>query len=166
MSAVRIEPMRQSDWPAVSAIYEEGMRGGTATFETEIPGWEDWDSMHLDRCRLVARLDERVAGWAALSRVSHRKVYAGVAEVKVYVADWARRRGVGRTLLRALIEESEQAGLWTLQAAIFAENRASRKLHGECGFREVGRRERLGRRAGCWRDVILAERRSDRVGID
>ena len=139
---------------------------GDATFETEAPDWERWDASHLRACRLVAVAGGRVAGWAALSPVSAREVYAGVAEVSVYVAADFRGRGLGRTLLEALVRASEAEGIWTLQASIFPENVASVALHATCGFREVGRRERVGKLQGRWRDTVLLERRSRTVGVD
>ena len=142
-------------------IYAEGLATGTATFATEPPTWEAWDGGHLTTCRLVATdAAGTVRGWAALSPVSGRCVYAGVAEVSVYVAAAARGRGVGRALLQALVAESEKTGLWTLQASIFPENTASVRLHEAVGFRLVGRRERIGQRGGVWRDTLLLERRS------
>jgi len=162
---ITIDAMRPGDWKRVASIYQEGIATGHATFETEPPPRETWDAAHLKEARLVARDDDAVLGWAALSGVSSRCVYAGVAEVSVYVAAAARGRGVGRALLEALIAESERRGIWSLQAGVFPENRASLELHLKCGFREVGRRERLGRLGGVWRDVILLERRSATVGI-
>jgi phosphinothricin acetyltransferase len=159
-----IQKMTSEDWPAVREIYREGIASGQATFETEPPPWEEWDADHLEECRLVARLDGEVVAWAALSPVSGRCVYAGVAEVSVYVTSSAGGRGIGKALLARLIEESEACGIWTLQAGIFPENEASLRLHRSCGFREVGRRERLGRIGGAWRDVVLMERRSHVVG--
>ena len=163
--ALSIEPMRPKDWPAVRAIYLEGIATGDATFEQTAPEWEKWDAGHLPSARLVARSDAGdVLGWAALSVVSSRCVYAGVAEVSIYVADCARGRGVGRTLMARLIADSEAAGLWTLQAGIFPENVASITLHQRAGFRVVGKRERLGQMNGLWRDVMVMERRSATVG--
>ena len=159
-----IDKLDRGDWEQVRAIYLEGIQTGQATFETEAPDWERWDSIHLRECRLTARADERVIGWAALSPVSSRRVYAGVAEVSVYVAGRFRGRRIGHALLRALVICSEQHGIWTLQAGILPENRSSLALHESCGFREVGRRERIGRLHGTWRDVILLERRSKMVG--
>ena len=156
-----IDQMRASDWEQVRAIYLEGIRTGHATFETEAPSWERWDEAHLASARLVMRDGERVLGWAALSPVSKRQVYRGVAELTVYVAESARGQGIGRTLLEALIIESERNGIWTLQASIFPENTASVELHRRCGFREVGRRERIARLNGVWRDTLLFERRSE-----
>ena len=160
----RIEPMRAADAEPVLAIYAEGIRTGHATFQTEAPAWADWDRGHHAHCRLVARDPDRVIGWAALSPVSSRAVYAGVAEVSVYVAEAGRGQGVGRLLLAALIACSEQHDLWTLQAGIFPENAASLALHAAFGFRVVGRRERIGRLDGVWRDTMLLERRSTITG--
>ena len=164
--------MTSSDWPAVRRIYAEGIATGDAGFETEVPEWESWDAEHLAACRLVAVQAGEVVGWAALSPVSGRCVYGGVAEVSVYVAASARGEGVGRALLEALVDASEQAGVWTLQAGVwtlqagvFPENQASLRLHRAAGFRVVGRRERLGRLGGRWRDVVLIERRSAKAGV-
>jgi phosphinothricin acetyltransferase len=158
-----IRDVRPDDWPAVREIYEEGIRGGNATFETDTPTWERWDAAHLD-LRLVAELDGMVVGWAALAPASARRCYRGVGEVSVYVAEAARGAGLGRALLDELVGRSEQAGYWTLTAGVFPENEASVRLHRACGFREVGVRERIGEAAGVWRDVILLERRSAVVG--
>jgi L-amino acid N-acyltransferase YncA len=155
-----IAAMRAEDWPAVRAIYEEGIATGDATFETEVPAWEEWDAAHLREHRLVATVDEEIVGWAAVVPVSDRCVYGGVAEHSVYVSASARGRGVGRQLLEALITSTEDAGIWTLQSGIFPENTASLRLHQACGFRVVGTRERIGHHHGRWRDVILLERRS------
>ena len=153
-----------ADWDRVREIYLEGIATGNATFATDAPSWEKWDSSHRPDCRLVAREDGEVLGWAALSPVSSRCVYAGVAEVSVYVSAIARGRGVGRLLLSALVENSERAGVWTLQAGIFPENVASIELHRKLGFRLVGVREKVGCMNGRWRDVALMERRSAVVG--
>jgi L-amino acid N-acyltransferase YncA len=158
-----IRELEARDWPAVRSIFEEGIATGQATFETEAPSWEDWDGAHLTDVRLVAEEDGEVVGWAALSPYSSRAVYAGVAEESVYVARKARGRGVGRALLEAIVERSEAAGIWTLEAGVFPENRASVTLHLGCGFRAVGLRERIGRLNGQWRDVLLLERRSEVV---
>lgn len=160
MSGYTVEPMRDEDWEAVRRIYVEGMETGLATFETEAPDWERWNAGHRRDCRIVAREGKRLLGWAALSPVSARRVYAGVAEVSVYISGEARGRGVGRALLESLAAESERAGIWTLQASVFPDNDASLRLHAACGFREVGRRERIGERNGVWRDTVLLERRS------
>jgi len=159
-----ISNMSDEDWPAVRDIYAEGIATGNATFETVVPDWARWDRAHHKDCRLLARDDGRILGWAALSPVSSRPAYAGVVEVSIYVAASARGRGVGNALLRALIEASERRGIWTLQAGIFPENAASIQLHKSCGFREVGRRQRIGQLGGIWRDVCLLERRSGSVG--
>ena len=170
-----IHPLTAAHWPPVRAIYAEGIATGQATFTTELPTWQAWDTAHLAAARLVALADAdaaadgpgaaNVLGWAALSPVSGRSVYAGVAEVSVYVAAAARGRGVGRALLAALVAAAETQGLWTLQASIFPENTASLVLHERSGFRRVGRRERIGQLAGVWRDTLLLERRSSVVGI-
>jgi L-amino acid N-acyltransferase YncA len=166
MNGLTIDAMQAGDWSAVRAIYEEGIATGLATFERSSPSWDAWDRSHRHECRLLARdASGAVAGWAALSHYSARAVYAGVAEVSVYVAERARGRGVGRALLGALIDASEAAGLWTLQAGVMADNAASLALHERLGFRRVGVRERIGRDAtGRWRDVVLLERRSGVVG--
>jgi L-amino acid N-acyltransferase YncA len=161
-----IAEMKPADWPSVRAIYAEGIATGRATFETDVPEWAVWDAARLPASRLVARVGAEVAGWAALSPVSTRRVYRGVADVGIYVAAAHRGRGVGRALLAALVSASECCGIWTLQAGIFPENEASLRLHRACGFREVGRRERIGRRDGVWRDTLLLERRSRVVGVD
>jgi L-amino acid N-acyltransferase YncA len=155
--------MIQEDWDAVAAIYGAGIATGDATFETEVPTYEAWDRAHLRAPRLVARDGGKLVAFAALSPLSARAVYRGVAEVTVYVAETARGRGVGRRLLEGLVERSELAGFWTLQAGIFPENAASVALHRACGFRVVGTRERIGQLRGVWRDVLLLERRSARV---
>jgi L-amino acid N-acyltransferase YncA len=168
-----ILPMPPELWPAVREIYREGIATGNATFETELPDWEKWDADHRKDCRLVALAPFEkdtelvvplekltVLGWSALSPVSTRRVYAGVAEVSVYVSAAARGRGVGKVLLQALVQESETNGIWTLQAGIFPENAASISLHESCGFQKVGVRRRIGRLHDTWRDVLLLERRS------
>lgn len=147
-------------------IYAEGIATGQATFEAKMPDWQHWDEGHLDVCRLVARDGESILGWAALSPVSRRQVYAGVAEVSVYIAESARRQGVGKALMNALIEASEANGIWTLQSSVFPENQASIRLHLNHGFRELGRRERVAKLHGVWRDTVLLERRSRIVGRD
>ncbi len=156
--------MESADWPSVAAIYLEGIEGGEATFETSVPPWDAWDGGHLTHSRLLAVDGDAILGWAALSPVSRRAVYAGVAEASVYVRGESRRAGVGRTLLEALIASSEEYGIWTLQASIFPENAASVALCERRGFRVVGRRERIARQHGVWRDTVILERRSGRVG--
>jgi L-amino acid N-acyltransferase YncA len=154
-----ILPMRPSDWDRVADIFAEGIATGDSTFETRVPSWDRWDRDHLPEPRLVARLDGRIVGWGAANRTSIRDVYRGVAEVSVYVAEEARGQGVGEPLLIALSEAAHAAGLWTLEAVVIAENRASAKMVEACGFRLVGRRERLAELRGRWRDVLLYERR-------
>lgn len=163
---IEIAAMTADHWPEVADIYRQGIETGLATFETEVPGWEEWDKSHLPHCRLIA-LDKKrkILGWGGLSPVSDRCVYGGVAEVSIYVSEAARGRRVGTKLLSKLVKVSETNGIWTLQAGIFAENKASIKLHEKCGFRIVGRREKLGQLHGEWKDVILMERRSERVGV-
>lgn len=160
-----IDQMNADDWEQVRSIYFEGIATGDTTFETEAPSWQKWDESHLQIARLVARNDQNVLGWAALSPVSKREAYRGVAEVTISVTEDSRGKGIGRALLEALIEESERNGIWTLQASIFPENQASVHLHLRCGFREVGRRERISKLNGVWRDTLLFERRSKSVGI-
>ena len=161
-----IDKLQANDWEPVRVIYLEGIATGNATFETNAPDWNAWHAGHLPFGRLAARANDSIIGWAALSPVSSRCVYAGVAEVSIYIGAAARGQGVGRALLLRLIEESERNGIWTLQAGILAENTASLALHQRCGFREVGRREKLGKLHGVWRDVVLLERRSRTVGIE
>lgn len=167
--APRLRPMNSADWPAVERIHAEGIATRNATFETEPPTWAEFDAGHTAEHRLVAVLaatdaPERVVGWAACGRVSSRCVYRGVLEISVYVADEARGRGVGTALLAELVAQTEAAGIWTLQAGVFPENTGSLALHRRFGFREVGRRERIGEMDGVWRDVLLLERRSGVVG--
>ncbi|MGA2271562.1 MAG: N-acetyltransferase family protein [Bryobacteraceae bacterium] len=162
---VEIAGMTPGDWDGVRAIYLEGIATGNATFEKSAPDWERWNAGHFEHCRLLARTGGELLGWAALSPVSGRCVYGGVAEVSVYVAERARGRGIGRLLLGELVADSERHGIWTLQAGIFPENQASIALHQRAGFRVVGVRERLGCQDGRWRDVVLMERRSAVTGI-
>jgi L-amino acid N-acyltransferase YncA len=152
--------MRKRDWPVVAAIYEDGIKSGNATFETSVPTWIEWDAAHLMGHRLVAASGNEIVGWAALGPVSGRCVYAGVAEDSVYVSEAARGNGVGRALLDELLRGADETGIWTVQAGVFPENRASLRLHHGCGFRTVGLRERIGKLDGEWRDVLLLERRS------
>ncbi|MBN2004771.1 MAG: N-acetyltransferase [Anaerolineae bacterium] len=162
---VNIAPLLPEDWPSVLAIYLEGIQTGLATFACEAPEWFAWDADHLQACRLVARDGARVLGWAALSPTSRRAVYAGVAEVSIYIAAHVRGYGVGKRLLSALIADSEAHGVWTLQGSIFPENTASLALHTSCGFRVVGYRELIGQLHGVWRNTVLVERRSGVVGV-
>ena len=162
---MEIFALTMEHWPDVKRIYEEGIATGNATFQTSAPEWEEWNNAHLITCRWVATENNEVLGWAALTPVSGRCVYAGVAEVSVYVAAAARGKGVGKQLLQALINESEQHNLWTLQAGIFPENAASIKIHEACGFRIIGTREKIGKMNGGWRDTVLLERRSHIIGV-
>ena len=159
-----IDIMDEGDWEAVKRIYEDGIATGNATVETQAPNWEHWNNNHRPDCRLVAKIGNEIVGWAALSPVSSRSAYSGVAEVSVYVAKQSRGSGVGNLLLKSLISSSESAGVWTLQAMIFVENEVSISLHSGCGFRSVGTREKIGSLNGQWRDTLLMERRSNVVG--
>lgn len=152
-----------SDWEQVKLIYEKGIATGNATFQTAAPTWAEWDSAHLATCRFVAESDEKVIGWASLTPVSSRCVYAGVAEVSVYVDPELSGKGVGFSLLNALVTASEPAGIWTLQAGIFPENIGSLKIHEKAGFRQLGVREKIGKQNGLWRDTVLLERRSKNI---
>jgi phosphinothricin acetyltransferase len=156
--------MHDPDWNYVRDIYLQGIRTGTATLETETGKWDKWNTSHLKEARLVAVFDDVVTGWAALSPVSMRCVYEGVAEVSVYVGVEFRGRGIGLKLLNKLVKLSEEHGIWTLQAGILSENKTSIRLHEKAGFRTVGVREKLGRLHGVWKDIVLMERRSTRTG--
>lgn len=162
---ITLDKMLPADWEAVKQIYEEGIATGNATFQQQAPNWEEWNNDHLSHSRIIAKEDGTISGWAALTPVSGRCVYAGVAEVSVYVSDKARRKGLGKKLLQKLIEESEANNIWTLQAGIFAENVASIKIHNACAFRTLGVRERIGQMNGIWRDTVLMERRSKITGV-
>ena len=162
---MRVVPMTEAHADAVLKIYQAGIDEGDATFETQAPSWDQFDQVHMVEHRAVAVDGPEVLGWVAVVPVSDRCVYAGVVEHSVYVAPTARGRGVGRALLNELIRSTESAGVWTIQSGIFPENLASAALHRAAGFREVGRRERVGAHRGLWRDVILIERRSDRIGV-
>ncbi len=162
---MKIRALIKDDWSDVAAIYQEGLDTGVATFETIVPTWEQWDVSHIPKCRLVAEIENEVIGWAALSPVSKRPVYKGVAEVSVYIASSARGLKVGQQLLARLINQSEDAGFWTLQAGIFSKNKASIALHKKMGFRMIGFREKVACRNGKWHDNCLLERRSTVVGV-
>ena len=160
----KIELMKVSDWEQVAKIYTKGIKTKVATFQSEAPSWEDWDNGHCEICRLVARKGDTILGWAALSPVSSRCVYAGVAEVSIYIDEKYQGLKVGTMLLEKLIEVSEKNGYWTLQSGIIKENISSLNLHRKCGFRQIGYRERLGKMdTGKWHDVVLVERRSKLV---
>jgi L-amino acid N-acyltransferase YncA len=159
--AYQIKKMSERDWPEVRRIYQQGMDTNLATFETICPAWEEWDASHLQACRLVITEDSKVLGWAALSPVSSRCIYAGVAEVSLYIDSGCRRQGLGKALLNDLISCSQESGFWTLQSGILQDNIASIRLHESCGFRMVGYRERIGRdHLGTWRNTVLMEKRS------
>ncbi len=162
---MQISNMLPGHWPSVKTIYESGLATGNASFQTSAPSWEEWNASHLSHSRLVGAVENQIIGWAALTPVSGRCVYAGVAEVSVYIASGYRGQKIGQTLLRALIGESEKNGIWTLQAGIFPENKASLKIHENMGFRQLGIREKIGQMNGVWRDTVLLERRSKTVGI-
>ena len=161
---MEVRDLRPDDWPEVARIFEQGIRTGNATFETEVPSSEAWDSSHLPEHRFVAERDGRVVGWIALAPVSSRCCYEGVAEVSTYVEEGARGEGIGRALLARLIESSERGEIWTLETGVFPENEPSLALLQRFGFRVVGTRERIGRMHGMWRDVVFLERRSEVVG--
>lgn len=164
----KIDKMKPHDWGQVRKIYIEGIATGHATFEQDAPTWDSWNSNHLTFCRLVARSRDNVLAWAALSMISSRSAYIGVAEVSLYVASTYRHQGIGTDLLKRIIEESEKEGIWTLQANIFPENRESAVILEKNGFWKVGKREKIGKMdygdlAGKWRDMVLYERRSDKI---
>jgi len=163
---ISVRPMQPDDWSLVSQIYKEGIATGFATFEKSIPSYKSWNSAHMQSCRIVAIENKTILGWAALSPVSSRCVYGGVAEVSVYISEKHRGKGVGKLLIQSLIEKSESEGIWTLQSGIFPENEGSIRLHEKAGFRRIGKRERVGRLDGIWKDNVLFERRSKTVGID
>jgi phosphinothricin acetyltransferase len=158
---MEVRGLRSEDWPEVARIYREGIETGNATFETEVPSWDEWNAAHLAEHRFAAERDGQVVGWIALLPVSSRACYSGVAEISTYVSEDARSQGVGRELLAAAIESAERGGIWTLQTSVFPENEASLRLLRRFGFREVGRRERIGRLHDIWRDTVLVERRSE-----
>ena len=156
--------MTADDWKSVAEIYRQGIETGNATFQQDIPSWNEWNNGHLKICRIIAEKDDEIIGWAALTSISGRCVYAGVAEVSIYVSNNHRDQKIGIKLLDKLISESEKEGLWTLQAGIFPENKPSLKIHEDLGFRQVGYREKIGKMNGIWRDTILLERRSKTIG--
>ncbi|MEL6558637.1 MAG: N-acetyltransferase family protein [Bacteroidota bacterium] len=158
-------PITASDWKEVSAIYEQGILTGNATFESGAPSWQQWSEDHLPHSRIIGLHQGEIVGWAALSPVSGRCVYGGVAEVSVYVSDAHTGKSIGSKLLAQLVIESEQNGIWTLQAGIFPENKGSIRVHEKAGFRTIGYREKIGKMKGVWRDIVLMERRSKNVGL-
>lgn len=161
---INFRPLIPEDWKPVAEIYRQGIETGNATFQTEVPDWEKWDSSHLKTCRVVACHESEIVGWAALTSVSSRCVYAGVAEVSVYISTNYQGQKIGRKLLAELITESEKEGIWTLQSGIFPENIPSLKIHRNLGFRKVGVRKKIGKMDGKWRDTVLLERRSKITG--
>ncbi|MBP7272562.1 MAG: N-acetyltransferase [Saprospiraceae bacterium] len=162
---MEIRKFGQKHFSQIAEIYSQGIETGIATFETQVPDWETWSKAHLPECRIAAFEGETMAGWAALAPVSGRCVYAGVAEVSIYIAEKFRGKRIGTLLLQRLIAESEQIGLWTLQAGIFVENTNSITLHKTCGFRKIGFREKVGQLKGVWKDTVIMERRSKIVGV-
>jgi L-amino acid N-acyltransferase YncA len=158
-------PLEPTHWEQVKKIYLEGIASGDATFQTSAPSWSEWNEGHLKHSRLVVLINKEIVGWAALTAVSGRCVYAGVAEVSVYVGETFRGKGIGKELLEELVKTSERNGLWTLQAGIFPENTGSLRIHEACGFQRIGVRRKIGQLNGTWRDTVLLERRSTVVGI-
>ncbi|MBP1082447.1 GNAT family N-acetyltransferase [Bacillus capparidis] len=158
-NTLTVRTMKEEDWEAVQTIYIKGIETGNATFETEAPSWEKWDIDHLQFGRLVALQGNQIVGWVALSPYSSRPVYRGVAGVSIYIDPEFSGKKVGSSLMKNLIEECEKEGFWTLQSGIFPENQASLSLHQKFGFREVGRREKIGKLDGKWRDVLLLEKK-------
>ena len=165
MNTLEIIHFNKSHWSDIKTIYEEGIATGLATFETKPPSWEEWNKNHLEICRLACIIENEICGWAALSPVSRREVYKGVCEVTIYISDNHRGKGIGDFLLKALIQQSEANGIWTLQAGIFSDNEASIKLHLKNGFRIIGSREKIGQLNGVWKDTVLMERRSKVVNF-
>ncbi|MES2829775.1 MAG: N-acetyltransferase family protein [Bacteroidota bacterium] len=160
---MEIRNLLGSDWEHVKSIYEKGIATGNATFQSSAPSWEEWDSSHLATCRILATANDNVLGWAALTPVSSRCVYSGVAEVSVYVDPEQSGKGIGLALLSELVILSETEGIWTLQAGIFPENIGSLRIHEKAGFRTLGIREKIGKQNGIWRDTVLLERRSNKI---
>ncbi len=164
---VIIEAMTKDDWSDIKRIYQQGLDSGVSTFQTAVPSYDEWDDKHVPSCRLVARINKQVVGWAALTKVSHRCVYEGVAEVSIYMDSAFHGQGIGSKLLTQLINASEDNGFWTLQSTILTENVASIELHTKCGFNIIGIRSKIGKgKDGFWKDVVIAEKRSNSVGID
>jgi L-amino acid N-acyltransferase YncA len=166
MNDITIRTMLATDWESVANIYKQGIDTGMATFETKVPTFEMWDKAHLSYCRFVAESTTEIIGWVALSPVSNRCVYGGIAEISVYISENSRGKGLGKLLIEHVISASEQEGIWTLQSGIFPTNYGSIKIHEAAGFRMIGKRERVGKLHGQWVDNVLFERRSSIVGID
>lgn len=163
---MEIRPITKDNFSEVVEIYKQGLATNIATFQNDLPQWEDWNKGHLDFCRISIYENNKMLGWTALTPVSSRCVYAGVAEVSVYIAQNERGKGIGKILLNELIKQSEANEIWMLQSGIFSENQSSIKLHEKCGFRMVGYREKIGKKNGIWKDNILMEYRSKNIGID
>ncbi|SMP25819.1 GNAT family N-acetyltransferase [Chryseobacterium profundimaris] len=163
---MKILSINKNHYSDIAAIYQQGINTGMATFETSVPSWESWNENKLYHSRLIAFEDKEALGWAALSKVSSRCVYGGVAEVSIYVSENHRGKGVGKILMENLIKESEANGIWTLQSGMFPENEATIALHKIFGFRIIGYREKIGKLGGEWKDSVIMERRSTIVGID
>lgn len=163
---MEIQLITEYNFPDLVAIYKQGLATNIATFQNDLPKWEDWDKGHLRFCRISIYEDNKMLGWTALTPVSSRCVYAGVAEVSVYVSQEERGKSIGKILLTELIKQSEANGIWTLQSGIFSENISSIKLHEKCGFRMVGYREKIGKKDGIWKDNVLMEHRSQNIGIE
>jgi len=162
---MEIKTFDEADFAQISEIYKQGIETGLATFQDEIPTWKDWDKSHLKTCRLAMFENGKIVGWVALTPVSSRCVYAGVAEISIYIRNEFRGKGYGKILLGELARQSEKEGFWTLQSGIFAENLASIKLHESCGFRQIGYREKISKKNGVWKDNVIMERRSKIVGL-
>ena len=163
---MEIRPITKDNFSEVVEIYKQGLATNIATFQNDLPQWEEWQKGHLDFCRISIYEKNIMLGWTALTPVSSRCVYAGVAEVSVYIAQNERGKGIGKILLNELIKQSEANGIWMLQSGIFSENQSSIKLHEKCGFRMVGYREKIGKKNGIWKDNILMEYRSKNIGVD
>lgn len=163
---MEIRPITKDNFSEVVDIYKQGLATNIATFQNDLPQWEDWNKGHLDFCRISIYENNKMLGWTALTPVSSRCVYAGVAEVSVYIAQKERGKGIGKILLNELIKQSEANGIWMLQSGIFSENQSSIKLHEKCGFRMVGYREKIGKKNGIWKDNVLMEHRSKNIGVD
>lgn len=163
---MEIRPITKDNFSEVVEIYKQGLATNIATFQNDLPQWEDWNKGHLDFCRISIYENNKMLGWTALTPVSSRCVYAGVAEVSVYIAQKERGKGIGKILLNELIKQSEANGIWMLQSGIFSENQSSIKLHEKCGFRMVGYREKIGKKNGIWKDNVLMEHRSKNIGVD